>query len=94
MNLKPEFKADFCLHSEKINCSSKFLKPDLEMDVKLNYKTHLFTPFFAYLASKFPRRAATTRQIFNMVIKNAEFDDDLESVEITQKVRGPNPFAR
>ncbi len=28
-----------------------------------------------------------------MVIKNAEFDDDLESVEITQKVIGPNSFA-
>jgi hypothetical protein len=28
-----------------------------------------------------------------MVIKNAEFDDDLEFVEITQKVRGPNSFA-
>jgi hypothetical protein len=28
-----------------------------------------------------------------MVIKNAEFDDDLESVEISQKVKGPNSFA-
>jgi hypothetical protein len=66
-------------------------KPDLKIDVQLHFKTHLFTIFpISWAVScavglKVSKSAATTRQFFNMVIKNAEFDDDLESVEIFQK---------
>jgi hypothetical protein len=48
------------------------------------------------LAQKFPKSSATTKQILKMVVagrkKNAKSDDNFESVEIFQKVRGPNSF--
>ncbi len=69
----------------------KVKSPDPLMDEKLNSKTHLQKPFFGFfeslrelLASKFAKGANWTQiffssQQFNMGIKNAEFDADLES---------------
>jgi hypothetical protein len=60
------------------------------MGAKLKSKTHLlnrffnfFLPFFAHLASKFPKSANMTPNFFlsKKILKNAEFHADFVSVE-------------